>query len=98
MATNALLVLCFHTKGFGNSFSFLLSAVRYSVKFANLPDLSKQDSLLLSFPVLEIALGNGIKHDEGRAINQLCYQRHLTTWLRPILRSYSILERYSSHT
>lgn len=41
MAANALLVLCFHTKGFGNSFSFLLSSVRYSVKFANLPDLSK---------------------------------------------------------
>lgn len=101
MAATALWILYFHTRGFGNSFSLLLSAVRYSVKFATLPNLSKQDSLLLSFPVSEIALGNGINHanlNKGKAIKQLWYQRHLTTWLISILRSYSILERYSSHT
>lgn len=82
MAATALLILCFHTKGCGNSFSLLLSAVRYSAKFANLSSLSKHS--LLSFPVSEIALGNSIKHanlNKGNATNQLWHLRHLTTWL-----------------
>lgn len=74
MAATALLILCFHTRGFGSTSSVLLSAVSYSEKFAHLPNLSQYDSLL-SFPVCETVLGNSIRRanlSEGKVINQLC--------------------------